>query len=76
MREASEYERMEVLRFYKDSTEDDYEDFRIGVLDDYTSDCPGYCGPLYILIGGHPGAYQLLGRGLNGLFSFEKECAF
>ena len=66
MRQANKIETEEITRFYKESTNDDYDGFRIGVIDNYVSDCPGYCGSLYFLLGGFPGAYVLLCRNKDG----------
>lgn len=31
-----------------------------GVIDNYISDCPGYCGKVYIIIGGSTEIYNVL----------------
>lgn len=41
--------------------------FIYGVRFDYQSDCPGYVGPLYLLVGGgHPNAVLTITRARDG----------
>ena len=75
IREATKEEAKKVLVYYKQETQDDYEGHRIGIIENYISDCPGYCGKLYFVVGGFINAYSLLAENEAGeLKSVEQDC--
>ena len=73
IREATPQERKKFQEFYEKETGDDYDGFRIGVIDDYISDCPGCVGKLFFVVGGYPGAFQLIANWPDGSLEQVKQ---
>ncbi len=75
IREANESELKEVIAYFTDFCGDnDFEGYRIAVFQDYVSDCPGWCGDVYAVIGGYVSAYVMLKRNESGrLEAFASE---
>lgn len=42
----------DILWMHESETAEDLAEYIFGVRFDYQTDCPGYCGPLYLLQGG------------------------
>jgi len=65
MREPNEEEKEDLVDYFvrKGQTREDaralLECYYFGVIDDFTSDCPGYAGKIVFAVYGHPGLFEV-----------------